>query len=109
MRLTQSLFAILLVGPSLALAYDTETHAWVMYQGYLKSNLAGAALKERLGFDRLDDTTAFRVSDELATLGDRQERGQVHLLNNGVRVSFPTTGSGSLWLAVMPCSLAWPV
>lgn len=47
MRRIISAFPVLLFSTS-ALAYDTETHAWMMYQGYLKSNLAAAPpLRER--------------------------------------------------------------
>ena len=64
--------AILLLGSLSAQAYETETHAWVTQQGYLKSSLATSVpLRERLGFERLDDTTPFRVYPELVTLGNR--------------------------------------
>jgi len=67
-----SIAAVLLITASEAGAYDTDTHAWLMYQGYLKSSLATSApLRERLGFERLDDATPFRVHSELVTLGNR--------------------------------------
>jgi hypothetical protein len=67
----QAFYAIpmLLLFAHTARGYDTETHAWVMQQGYLKSHLAASTLRERLGFARLHDLTPFRISFELVTLG----------------------------------------
>jgi len=69
MKLSRFVVALLL-GSSAASAYEVDTHAWIMQQGYLRSNLPSAALRERLGFERLDEDTPFRVYEELATLGD---------------------------------------
>lgn len=71
MRRSLCATVVLFLGVSNVSAYDTETHAWLMHQAYLKSNLASVPLRERLGFDRLDEATPFRVHPDLVTLGNR--------------------------------------
>lgn len=63
----------LLFVPLAAFSYDIDTHAWMANQSFQKSILLPQAspLRERLGFDRLDDSTPFRVYFELQTLGNR--------------------------------------
>jgi hypothetical protein len=65
-------FALALVPVTIS-AYDTDTHAWIMYQAFRKSVLNSdnptasglMPIRERLGLDRLDDVNPFRIPIDL--------------------------------------------
>jgi hypothetical protein len=71
--------------------YDTDTHAWVTHHAFLRSRLNPATatpvglipLTDRLGFDRLDELTPFRVSFELPILTPLQSDGYLDLAPGG--------------------------
>ncbi|MBB5209058.1 hypothetical protein [Chiayiivirga flava] len=71
MKWMRRIFISCLMVPAAAAAYEIETHAWIMHQGYLRSDLASGELRTRLGFDRLVEQQPFQVFYELPSIGSR--------------------------------------